>query len=285
MIALHRTRAFLRSYAFLPHRLLNRGVSRLTAATRPGWAVHRAIRHWVRRDGIDLGDFEARRYESVDDFFLRRLRPGARPLGPGFVAPADGNLVSLGSLEPSQPLRVKGQELSPSRVVNGKLHQLSLDRYAGGAHAVIFLTPRGYHHVHAPMDAELIDVRWIPGRYFPQNADALRHIPRVYERNERATLRFRDGRGHEFLLVMVGASLIGGIHLDGLEGSQWMRREPFRVGRKFARGERIGHFAFGSTVVVLLPPELRPRGGERPEVRMGETLFELEASVEATVSR
>ena len=197
MTALHRSRAFLRSYAFMPHRLLNRGAARLTATKRPAWAVDRAVDLWVRRDGIDLGDFEARRFESLDDFFLRRLRPGARPLGPGFVAPADGNLIATGTLSPDRGLRpsapsyslrslrarailahalrldqqlvVKGQRLSLDRVVNAGLHDLDLSPYDGGSFAVIFLTPRGYHRVHMPLGGEVLDVRWIPGRYFPQN--------------------------------------------------------------------------------------------------------------------
>jgi phosphatidylserine decarboxylase len=127
-----------------------------------------------------------------------------------------------------------------------------------------------------PIDGELVDVRWIPGRYFPQNEAALEHIPRIYERNERAVLRARSRTG-EFLLVMVGASLIGGIHLEGIAQKAWMKTQPVALGRALSCGDEIGHFAFGSTVVVLLPRgfaefPLEPLDGE---VRMGETLFGL----------
>jgi phosphatidylserine decarboxylase len=137
---------------------------------------------------------------------------------------------------------------------------------------VIFLTPRGYHRVHMPVAGTLESVRWIPGRYFPQNEDALDVIPRVYERNERATLSCRDGEGRPFLLVMVGASLIGGIHLEGVARREWMRTREVRLDRRLAQGDEIGHFAFGSTVVVLLPWSAEVR--ERATVRMGETLTE-----------
>jgi len=270
--ALHRTRAFLRSYAFLPHRLLNRGTALVTAARRPAWAVDRAVRAWVEREGIDLSEFEDRRFESLDDFFLRRLATGARPLGDGFVAPADGNLIASGRIDLARPLVVKGQRLSVDRVVNGRVHDLDLAAYQGGTYAVIFLTPRGYHRVHMPVAGTLESVRWIPGRYFPQNEDALDVIPRVYERNERATLSCRDGEGRPFLLVMVGASLIGGIHLEGVARREWMRTREVRLDRRLAQGDEIGHFAFGSTVVVLLPWSAEVR--ERATVRMGETLTE-----------
>lgn len=275
MIALHRTRAFLRSYAFLPHRLLNRGTALVTGARRPAWAVDRALRYWAERDAIDLSEFESRRFESLDDFFLRRLAPGARPLGAGFVAPADGKLIAGGRLSLDQPLWVKGQRLSVDRVVNGGCHDLDLSAYEGGSFAVIFLTPRGYHRVHMPVDGALEAVRWIPGRYFPQNEDALAVIPRVYERNERATLSCRDSAGRPFLMVMVGASLIGGIHLAGVERRDWVRRAPFPLARELGRGDELGHFAFGSTVVVLLPRALGARPLLRAEVKMGQTLFAL----------
>ncbi len=272
---LHRHPAFLRAYRFLPHRLLGRGVARMTAATRPAWAIDAAVRFWKRRDNIVLDDFEQRRFESLDDFFLRKLRPGARPLGDGFVSPADGNLVGRGCVELNAPMVIKGQRLSVERVVNGGIHSLDLSAYDGGNFAVVFLTPRGYHRVHMPVAGEVLDVRWIPGRYFPQNETALDHIPRIYERNERAVLRCRARAGYEFLMVMVGASLIGGIVLHGLPRDEWMRTFPAPWGRLAQRGEELGHFAFGSTIVCILPPGVSGPAVRHPSVQMGQTLFSI----------
>jgi phosphatidylserine decarboxylase len=266
--------AFLRSYRFLPHRLLNGAAAAVTAARRPRWAVRAAIRTWSRLEQIELDDFERGPFASLDAFFLRALRPGARPLSPGFVAPVDGKLVASGALDEGSRLTVKGQRLSVDQIVNAKRYDLDLKPYVGGAYAVIFLTPRGYHHVHMPCDATIEDVRWIPGRFYPQNETALEHIPSVYERNERAVLRARAADGQEFLLVMVGASLIGGIHLQALERRAWVGLRCTSVQRRYRKGERIGHFAFGSTVVVLLPQGRDHRLRASPEVRMGETLFE-----------
>jgi phosphatidylserine decarboxylase len=270
-----RSAAFLRAYRLLPQRLLNRGFSRLTALTRPRFAVDAAIRGWARAERIDLRDFEDRRYASIDDFFLRRLRPGARPLGRGLVSPVDGRVLASGRLSAQSQLLVKGQRLSLDRVVNSRLHAIELGPYDGGSFAVVFLSPRGYHRVHAPAGGELLDVHWIPGRWFPQNEAALEHIPRIYERNERAVLRcaLRDGR--QYLLVMVGASLVGGIHLQALPRSAWVRRDPAAIGQRHAKGDELGHFAFGSTVVALLPAGMSADAPALGEVRMGETLFEL----------
>src|SRR5262249_17618060 len=154
-------------------------------------------------------------------------------------------------------------------------HHLDLASYVGGHYATIFLTPAGYHHVHMPADGEVLDCRHIPGRYFPQNEDALEHIDRVYERNERAVLRCRTNGGVPFLAVMVGASLIGGIHLAGLERTSWVGPHPVTLARRVAKGDRLGHFTFGSTVVLLLA-----RGAAGPlvaepgtSIRMGQTIW------------
>lgn len=265
--------AFLRSYRFLPHRLLNRTTAALTAVEHPAWAVQAAIRTWSRIERIELDDFEPGPYPSLDAFFLRPLRPGRRPLGSGFVAPADGVLVASGVLGHESVLTVKGQQLSVDQIVNANRYDLDLSPYLGGAYAIVFLTPRGYHHVHMPCDGSIDDVRWIPGRFYPQNETALQHIPGVYERNERAVLRAHGADGHEFLLVMVGASLIGGIHLQAVARPEWVGERPVEIGTRYAKGERIGHFAFGSTVVVLLPRGHAPRLRAGARVHMGETLF------------
>lgn len=245
----------------------------LMRARKPQFAVAAAQRIWIRAAGIELNDFEPGPYRSLEELFLRRLRPGARPLQPGFVSPVDGMLVAAGRLDSAGTrLRVKGRPISLDRLVNGRsLHMLPLDAYAGGSYAVIFLSPRGYHRIHMPTDGEIIDVRWLPGRYFPQNDVALDHIDAVYEKNERVVLQFSE----QVLLILVGASLVGGIHLEAAPHSEWRCRAPLRLGHRVARGAEIAHFSFGSTVVVVQPAiaqgHVVPQVGD--ELRMGETLF------------
>jgi phosphatidylserine decarboxylase len=277
MKSLHRTEPFFRIYGALPHGLINRAGLSVAEATRPKWLVDAAIRAWIARAGIDMSHFEDRAYVSLQDFFLRRLRPGARPTCEGIVSPVDGALVGAGAIDLTRPLRVKGQQISVERLVNGGIHSVPLAAYQGGAFATLFLSPEGYHRVHMPIDAEIVDCRWIPGRYFPQNEDALWHIGAIYERNERAVLRCRLDSGQEFLMVLVGASLIGGIHLEGIPRRSWVGAAPVALRRRAAKGREVGHFAFGSTVVMLLPPGLAgrllfPLGASVP---MGSTLWEV----------
>jgi phosphatidylserine decarboxylase len=270
-----RSRLFLRGYHLLPHGLLNGGVARLMRLRRPRRLVRAGIARWIARDQIDMRDFQARDFTSLEDFFLRELRPGARPLGPGLVAPVDGRVVAAGAFDAAASLDVKGCRLSLDRVVNGAdtgRARLPLDDYQGGAYASLFLSPRGYHHVHMPADGALVEARWLPGRYFPQNDTALRHIAGVYERNERLTLRLRLDGGEELLMVMVGASLVGGIELDRIERRAFTRPAPLAIGRRLAKGDRLGHFRFGSTVIVVLRPSWSLLCAVGADVRMGEPL-------------
>jgi phosphatidylserine decarboxylase len=268
---------FLRAYHLLPHGPLNRGFARLMRARRPRALVQAVIRRWIARAHIDMGDYLPEDYDTVEEFFLRRLRPGARPMGPGLVSPVDGHVVAVGRLDgDGAALPVKGQVLSADRVVNGRLHDLPLDGYRGGSYLVVFLSPRGYHRIHMPVAGRVTRCQWIPGRYFPQNERALDVIPAVYERNERAALACVADAGWPFVMVLVGASLVGGIELEGLPRRRWARRAPLEEPWRLGKGQELGHFRFGSTIVLLLPPglgALRCRRGD--PLQMGQSLLDL----------
>ncbi|MFT7520441.1 MAG: phosphatidylserine decarboxylase, partial [Kiritimatiellia bacterium] len=249
-------RWFFASYPWLPHRLLNASARILTRSERPRWLVQAAIRAWIKRDQIDMSEAVVTEYATIEAFFLRRLVPGSRTVGEGVIAPADGRVVQRGRIEEDTILQVKGVPMSVQRLVNGSGHDLDTRAFAGGRYITTFLSPRGYHFVHMPMSGLIERVQWIPGRFFPQNEHALQHIAGIYERNERATLFGRDSQGCPFIMVLVGASLIGSIELKGLERSAWVGDSPLRPEWQRDRGDELGHFTFGSTVVLLLPPSL-----------------------------
>ena len=270
---------FLSAYRFAPHRVINGTARYLARARRPQWAVQAAIAAWIRRDGIDMTDFEPGPFATLEAFFLRRLLADRRPLGKGMLlSPVDGRLVAGGVLTAATTLPIKSRWLSLDAVVNGRASPaqspIDLHEYVGGQAAVIFLSPRGYHRVHMPTGGTVREARWIPGRYFPQNEQALQHIDRVHERNERLVLRCQSTTGGQLLLIMVGASVIGGINLTDQASSVWRHRTPTTLDLQRARGEELGHFTFGSTVVVAIPRNtgtlLHAIG---TDLKMGATLF------------
>lgn len=232
---------------------MNQSAAWLTGTAWPRPLVQAAVRTWQWRGNIDLTDYEPCDYRTIDAFFLRQLRPGARPIGAGIVSPADGFVVGHGRIEAHGSLDIKGQTLDFHRLINGLHHDLDPTYWHGGQHFTVFLTPDGYHHVHSPVAGNLRDVRRIRGRFFPQNADALRVIPKVYERNERAVLRIGTPHG-DYLLILVGASFVGGIELVGAGDLAAADTCALGIDRQVAKGERLGCFRFGSTVVLLCPP-------------------------------
>lgn len=236
--------AFLRAYALLPHPALDGAVARLMRLERPRCLVRALIAAWRWRGRIRMDDFEPGPFASAEAFFLRRLRPGARPLAAtaGPIAPVDGVVVGG-----DRDLVVKGQRLSVDVLCGRELDAASV--------MTIFLTPDGYHHVHAPLPGTVTAVRAIEGRTFPQNDDALAARPDVYLRNARVVIETE-----RWTLVMVAASLVSHIQVD------------VRPGDVLAPGDMLGRFSFGSTVVLLLPAPVTWRRHAGEVVRMGEPL-------------
>jgi phosphatidylserine decarboxylase len=255
-------------------RAARRGLSRLT-----GWAtdlrVPRCLRPAVygafaRYAGADLGEVRLaiRDFPSLGAFFVRELKPGLRPLDPdpeALLAPVDGTVQTVCAIERGTVLQAKGRPYAVADLCGGLERGLELE---GGAAWTVYLSPRDYHRIHAPVAARLAAARWIDGE---------RHsvAPRVLDRrrvldvNERAVLRLETQRG-TFLLVLVGALNVGRIRVVGLEPSY--RAEPIRPDTHFARGAELARFEMGSTIVLLAPRgAATPRAGLAPgdPVRLG----------------
>jgi len=178
-------------------------------------------------------------YGSFNEFFTRRLKPGARPLGDGVTSPADGRLMLYLNAAAAQPFPLKGATRS-LREVFGPGH---LPEETDGAYdvAVIRLAPVDYHRFHFPCDCRTpFAVRTIPGRYHSVNPIALVRCPDVYADNERQILKC-EGPFGPFWLVDVGAFGVGTI----VQTYQ---------GLSHAKGEEKGYFKFGGSTVILIVP-------------------------------
>lgn len=248
-----------------------------------GPVLRAAVRAYCRAYGVDLSDYDIPDggYPTFDAFFTRRLRSGARAIDPdpgSLVSPADGRLEAAGRIEPGLVLQVKGQRAAIAELIGDTVSESA---FAAGWFAVVYLSPRDYHRVHAPVSGAVVSATHVPGTLFPVNDIGFAHVPGLLVRNERVVVEQLSERHGRVLTVMVGAFGVGRITLsfdatvvsnDG--GSGGVRRyEPDAP--YLARGQELGVFHLGSTVVVLVAgPDaaLRATATAGSSVRMGSAL-------------
>lgn len=221
----------------------------------------------VRRNG----------FANFDEFFTRDLKPGARPIDERpevHVCPADGRIDSMGTIDESSTFLVKGRSYRVEDLVGDPE---DARRYVGGAGCVVYLSPRDYHRVHAPVAGVVRTVRSLPGDYYPVNSIGLRHVKDLFVRNRRVAIAIdtpeSTGLGR-VTVVMVAAMVVGRITVSGIDerdvplGTHELTR-PLEV----QKGDEIGIFHLGSTAVVLFERGAFDRwGAAEGPARMGSPL-------------
>ncbi|MEI7895234.1 MAG: archaetidylserine decarboxylase [Myxococcales bacterium] len=218
--------------------------------------------------GVNLAECHDQPWESFDAFFTRPLRPGARPIvsPPNvLVSPADGRLDALEHIDSTLSLSIKGNTYSVGELLD---HQDEARRFEGGAAAVVYLSPRDYHRVHAPVSGTLHTIRSLPGDYFPVNAIGIRHVPKLLARNRRVAFSIDTERGR-VTVVMVAAIVVGRITAAGIDAPDVPLGEH-SMGCPIARGDELGVFHLGSTAVLLIEaPVFEAWLEEGPAIQMG----------------
>lgn len=237
-------------------RTLSRGVGAL-AEVRAPWAV-RAYARWLRVDLSEVkGDLAS--FETLQSFFVRELEAGSRPLDPDprtLACPADGRIVSLGTIAPDLTIRVKGRPMSLSEMLDGLERP---ETFSEGSYLSVYLSPVDYHRVHAPADGRIVAIRDVPGALYPVGSLAHRWIPGLYVRNQRKVFEMATPGFGRTVLVMVGATNVGSIQAAVKDGATVLR------------GQEIGRFELGSSVVVLTERPVRSDVlvGDRVRCRQG----------------
>jgi phosphatidylserine decarboxylase len=277
-------RAFALLQELLPQHLLSRTMHRLARSTTP-WVRNAILRSVLRAyPQIDLGeaaDPDPFAYPSFNAFFTRALKPGARPLDGGerdLVSPVDGTLSQLGTVRDGQLLQAKGMHYTAGALL---ADESAAARYDGGGYACIYLAPYNYHRIHLPLAGRLRATRYVPGHLFSVNAATARTVAGLFARNERVVCEFDTELG-SLAVVMVGALFVGSVETvfageinppDRRGGG--VRGIEAGLGRSFARGEELGRFNMGSTVVLLLGnrgTRFTERLGPGSALRLGQAL-------------
>jgi len=229
----------------------------------------------------DLHLEEARQtqFRSLHDCFVRELKPGARPidLDPGVVvSPCDGIVGASGIIQ--------GRELVQAKGITYTVDELFADlvlarEYHGGSYVTLRLTSSMYHRFHAPYDCEIDEVTYISGDIWNVNPPALARIERLYCKNERAVLHARlRGSPECVTLVPVAAILVAGIYLSFLDVHLNLEHTGYRrmvCHASFQKGDELGHFRHGSTIIAFATSGLDLVDGIVPghTIRMGQPLF------------
>jgi phosphatidylserine decarboxylase len=220
------------------------------------------IEHFIKKYQVNMSEAlieEPTAYSCFNDFFIRHLKPECRPLAHAeIISPVDGCVSELGIIKKDQLLQAKGHYYSVSELLGCTKETAS--QFIDGHFATLYLSPKDYHRVHMPMDAQLRSMTYIPGALFSVQPSTVQTVPKLFARNERLVLFFSTQKG-PMVLVMVGAVIVGAI------GTSWwgdMKRSKNRMDFEFgksmppknlAQGEEMGYFKLGSTVIVLFAQE------------------------------
>ena len=255
-------RCFILLQRLLPQHALSRLIHALARVRRPA-VKNVLIGAFVR--GFKPVMSDARQpdplaYESFNAFFTRELAVGARPMPPdplSVASPVDGTISQIGYLDGQSMLQAKGRRFSLTALLGGTPEEAR--QFAGGAFATLYLAPYNYHRIHMPLHGQLRTTRHIPGRLFSVNAVTAAAVDELFARNERVVCRWNEAR-QSFSMVLVGALFVGSIstvwHGEITPPSRRAPRELAPIdgpGAHLARGDLMGWFNMGSTVIVLFP--------------------------------
>ncbi|WP_256077249.1 archaetidylserine decarboxylase [Massilia sp. YIM B04103] len=268
----------------LPKTALTNFAGRVAGA-KGGAMTTRLIRWFVGKYDVNMAEAanpDIASYHSFNDFFTRALKPGARPLAEAdLVCPVDGRISQFGAIEDDQIFQAKGHKFSTTALVGGD--RALAAHFQHGSFANLYLSPRDYHRIHMPCDGKLTRMIYVPGELFSVNPTTARGIPGLFARNERVVCVFDTAFG-PFVMTLVGATIVGSMATvwHGVvnpprqpDVCEWTYADQNIVLKK---GEELGRFLLGSTVVMLFPKDTlhfneqwQPAG----PVRLGECMANL----------
>ena len=257
------------------------------ASRQSGDRTRRLIDWFVRKYGVNMreaADPDTSHYASFNEFFTRALAPGARPLAEAdLVCPVDGAISQFGAIARDRILQAKGHDYTTTALVGGDATLGAT--FEHGSFATLYLSPKDYHRIHMPCAGRLTRMIHVPGDLFSVNPVTARGVPGLFARNERVVCVFDSAAVGRFVLVLVGATIVGSM------ATVWHGIvNPPRVGKlrewhyadaplELAQGEEMGRFLLGSTVVMLFgKPAVGPGLSFNPQwapgrpIRLGEAM-------------
>lgn len=268
--------------------LLTNRIPRAAATHAIGWfsriesplVARLSIAVWRLFTDLDLSEARQTQFNSLHACFTRELKPGARPVDPDpavLTSPCDAIVGACGSAQGLQVLQAKGFPYTLADLFGS---EAAAAPWRDGCYATLRLTSSMYHRFHAPADGRLEQVTYLGGDTWNVNPIALKRIERLYCLNERAAIRLRLTSGQPIALVAVAAILVASIRLHAPDVRLHLRyRGPQQLpcDERVNKGDELGWFEHGSTIIVFAPPGFGLAPGIEPghRLRMGEALMRL----------
>jgi len=271
----------------VPQHLLSRLTGRI-ASTRTAWLKNAIIRWFIRRYSVNMAEAlhaNADDYASFNDFFTRALKEKARPIDDAddiLVSPADGVISAIGDIANDLLIQAKGKHFELLELVGGDTEIAEVFRE--GSFVTVYLSPKDYHRVHMPLAGTLRKMVYVPGKLFSVNQTTSERIQGLFARNERAICIFDTDMG-PLAVILVGAMIVAGIDTvwsgqvtpakHGLSVEDYSSQHP---AIQLGKGEELGRFRLGSTVILLAGPgalDWAEGFVENSAVQMGSMLAKL----------
>ncbi len=273
---------FILFQRLVPQHLLSRLTGMLAELESPVILKNWAIRTFAGHFDVDMSEAlepGLAAYPTFNAFFTRALKEGARPIAEtDLVCPADGAVSQLGQIDQGRIFQAKGQSYSAAELL-ADYHRAEVYRH--GSFATIYLSPRDYHRVHMPVAAKLSATAYVPGDLYSVNQVTAENVERLFARNERLVCHFDTERG-PMAMVLVGAMVVAGIETAWSGQEAPRSAQPLQVDYEnlpepvdLVKGEEMGRFKLGSTVILLFPEgamEFDARYMAGTATRMGESL-------------
>lgn len=273
--------------------LLTNRIPRLALTRFMGWfsrielpvVRHASIALWRLFCDVDLTDASENRFHSLHAAFIRGLKPGARQVDPDpavITSPCDAIVGALGRVHEGQAYQIKG---FPYAIADLLGDTAAAEEFRDGWYVTLRLTAGMYHRFHAPYDLTVEEVRYLAGDTWNVNPIALKRIERLFCKNERApiTVKLDGGRGR-IVMVPVAAVLVASIRLpfiDPARNLRSLRRDRIASDARFRKGDEMGWFEHGSTIVLLVPRGMEPHRSlaEGQQIAMGAPLLQIAQSL------
>jgi phosphatidylserine decarboxylase len=268
------------------------------ADKKAGWLTKLVVKAFARYYRVQMQEAQnpdLASYATFNEFFVRPLRDGARPIVAEphvLTLPADGAISQLGAIRDDQIFQAKGHNYTLEALLAG--NYLLAEPFRNGLFATTYLAPSDYHRVHMPCDGILREMIYVPGDLFSVNPLTAANVPNLFARNERVICVFDTAFG-PMVQILVGATIVGSIETvwagtvtpprEGIIRRWTYPAEGMEGAIQLVKGEEMGRFKLGSTVINLFTPgsvQFAPHLNNGTVTRMGQAFAEATAAPDAT---